>query len=1065
MAEFIVDVVVDPRRAERGLRRVKRGMREVTNGADKLRDTIKKAFAAFGILLVVRQLVILTDAFTNLQNRLRIVTSGTAQLNRVTEELFQVAQRSRSSFEATAVLYQRVSLAAQSLGADMSNLSAVVESVNKAIIVSGASAKEANNGLIQLSQGIAANRLGGDELRSVLEQLPFVADIIAREFGVTRGELRKLGEEGAITGQIILDAFRNSADVINEEFAKTVPTLSQSFVILRNSVLRFVGIMNEATAITRSLGGAMRFLADNLVFLGKAALVVGAAFAALKLSRVIAKTAALATQTKLLATIEVEAAAAEARSAQITTFRTTAIIRQIRAEQLRAVAVAGSANAMFIQAAIEKQLVALEAQLLVETQALAVSTERLAAANARAAATGNIFARTLTRIKVGIRGVLVALGPIGIAVVGITALVAAFTLFRDDIKLSENRIASLGDLIRAFIETVKIAFSTLADIISVLVGPELEALGNLFRDLFKDIDFSFEGFLRLIARSFDFVIDTVVGAFNIIKAVFLGLPKLIGSGIIQGINAIIGAIEFVVDALAAAFATAAITSRNIGSAIVNFFRQVNASLGLLLTGQRDAALTLAKDAAEGFGNSLKRSFLDIDKTLGSQFKKFRDDDLIPTIDNIFEGAGGDIGNAILQGLKDAEGTGQAETFLDTLLSRAEEIAKDRARAAAEDVVDTGGGAGDPVAVSAFVENAAAIAKETRLLGMLSDERERATAIQKFLTEARKRDQVVSVFQIATLTALLAVQQEAGRLSSVRQKIFDKFRGTTEKLNALDVLRTEILMDQNRTLEEKVRLLELIRLEQAELGTSIQDGLVRGAAAVTEALTDVASAAENALVNAFQSAEDTLVEFVKTGKVDFRQFALDIIGDIARIVTKLLVLEAFELFAGGGGEVKATELIAAATTLQTAGFTLGVVTPALQTAATTLQAAASTLLTANIIGAATGGGAIAGAEHGGPVRANEPIIVGEREAELFVPQQSGRIFNQDQIRAALAQSGTSASSAATQVTVNVPPATINIRAEVDAKGIVAAGLEGDEGDELFLGKINTNRENINTRLAR
>ena len=64
--------------------------------------------------------------------------------------------------------------------------------------MSGATTQESRAALIQLGQAVASNRLGGDELRSILEQLPLVADYIAQEmtrmgqFGnVTRGEDRK----------------------------------------------------------------------------------------------------------------------------------------------------------------------------------------------------------------------------------------------------------------------------------------------------------------------------------------------------------------------------------------------------------------------------------------------------------------------------------------------------------------------------------------------------------------------------------------------------------------------------------------------------------------------------------------------------------------------------------------------------------------------------------------------------------------------------------------------------------------------------------------------------------
>ena len=45
---------------------------------------------------------------------------------------------------------------------------------------------------------MASGVLRGDELKSVLEQLPTVADVIAKQLNVTRDELRKMGEDGKI---------------------------------------------------------------------------------------------------------------------------------------------------------------------------------------------------------------------------------------------------------------------------------------------------------------------------------------------------------------------------------------------------------------------------------------------------------------------------------------------------------------------------------------------------------------------------------------------------------------------------------------------------------------------------------------------------------------------------------------------------------------------------------------------------------------------------------------------------------------------------------------------------
>jgi tape measure domain-containing protein len=271
MADFNVDVIVDPRKARTGSRQVRRELQEVEKSADKMRKTIARAFAFVSVGLAVRQLIQLTDTFTKMQNRLRTVVTGQQALNKATEELFQVAQRTRSSFEGTVELYARVGLAAKELGVTQQQLSNFTESLNQAIILSGASGQEAQAGLIQLSQGLASGALRGDELRSVLEQLPAVADVIAKELGVTRGQLRELGAEGKISADIVLDAFKNARGELADRFAKTVPTVSQAFQVLRNSLVRaaaglaiVLGTALAAKALPKAIAG-MRALTAAMV--------------------------------------------------------------------------------------------------------------------------------------------------------------------------------------------------------------------------------------------------------------------------------------------------------------------------------------------------------------------------------------------------------------------------------------------------------------------------------------------------------------------------------------------------------------------------------------------------------------------------------------------------------------------------------------------------------------------------------------------------------------------------------------------------------------------------------
>lgn len=274
MATERIDIIV----SEKGSRVVKRNVEDIGNSARKAAggvDQLQRLLGGLASGAALRQLQRTADAYTNIQNSLRLVTTSSEQLAAVQEELFNISQRTRSSFESNAEVYRRFALAGKDLGVTQNDILKFTEQVNQAIIVSGASGAEAQAGLVQFSQGLASGALRGDELRSVLEQLPAIADILAKELGVTRGELRKMGEEGAITSEIILEAFKNNGDELAAQFAKVSPTIEQGLTNVRNAFTRFIGEIDQANGISRNIASGLIFLAENFDRLGRAILVLG----------------------------------------------------------------------------------------------------------------------------------------------------------------------------------------------------------------------------------------------------------------------------------------------------------------------------------------------------------------------------------------------------------------------------------------------------------------------------------------------------------------------------------------------------------------------------------------------------------------------------------------------------------------------------------------------------------------------------------------------------------------------------------------------------------------------
>lgn len=259
---------------ERGSRTVKRRLKEVGTSASVSAqgvNLLKTALGGLGLGFIVRELVRVADSYTNLQNRLRLATSGTAELNVVTRELLALSNRTRTSFEGNAELFNRVALSTRELGISQRDVLTFTENLNKAILISGANTQEASTGLIQLSQALSSTRLHGDELRSVMEQLRKVADVLAESMGVTRGELKRLGSEGKISSKILLDAFIDVAQgiKIEEEFKNITKTVSQSFTILKNQTMFYIGELNISLGVTEKLGAAIRFLANDMDLLAR----------------------------------------------------------------------------------------------------------------------------------------------------------------------------------------------------------------------------------------------------------------------------------------------------------------------------------------------------------------------------------------------------------------------------------------------------------------------------------------------------------------------------------------------------------------------------------------------------------------------------------------------------------------------------------------------------------------------------------------------------------------------------------------------------------------------------
>ena len=278
MVDRVIRIRIDPSDANRGIRQIDGNMQQLGGTTDRLQTQLTRVAQAVAAAFSVRQIVAYADEFTNIQNRIRVVTNTTAELTQKTAELLQIANDTRSTYESTAVLFSRLAQSTTELGVSQERLLAITETINKSFAVSGATTQEASNAIRQLSQGFASGALRGEEFNSVAEQAPEILRAVAKETGLAYGELREFAATGGITSEILIRAIENYADTVDESFAKTNRTFEQSATIARNNAIAFVGGSELVQKATSGIGDALVNLSNNLdaVAASIGVLIVGA---------------------------------------------------------------------------------------------------------------------------------------------------------------------------------------------------------------------------------------------------------------------------------------------------------------------------------------------------------------------------------------------------------------------------------------------------------------------------------------------------------------------------------------------------------------------------------------------------------------------------------------------------------------------------------------------------------------------------------------------------------------------------------------------------------------------
>lgn len=241
---------IDVTSLKKSEKQAKKSFGNIEDYAKSAATAVAGIFAGMAIADIAKDLVKTADTMKLLEGRLKLVTDSQEDFTKAQESLFNISNKTRTSFESTLTLYTRMARSARDTGQSQEDMLAVTEAINKAVTVSGANTVEATQAMIQFSQGLGEGTLRGEEMNSVLSQTPRVAQLIADGLGVTTAQLRKMGSEGELTPEKIIKAILKQKDVIDREFNAMPKTVGQAITVMNNHFQRFIREFDKASGVT-----------------------------------------------------------------------------------------------------------------------------------------------------------------------------------------------------------------------------------------------------------------------------------------------------------------------------------------------------------------------------------------------------------------------------------------------------------------------------------------------------------------------------------------------------------------------------------------------------------------------------------------------------------------------------------------------------------------------------------------------------------------------------------------------------------------------------------------------
>lgn len=238
-----------------------KGVKQTESSAKKLVGVIAKGVKlAQQLGGVISGAMAVSDEMAATHARLAFVNDGLRTQAQLQQQVLDIANRTRTSYSATAGLVTKLGVGTQGLFKNNDELLDFTDKFNKSLVISGVSAADAESAMQQMSQALGDGVLQGDELRNLSNTAPAMMQILSGGLGISGGELMQMAANDDLTADQFVKAFQNQSGQIDKMFEEMPVTFGGAMTVLDNIIKGWVGSLGEA-------GGPLSRITELVVLL------------------------------------------------------------------------------------------------------------------------------------------------------------------------------------------------------------------------------------------------------------------------------------------------------------------------------------------------------------------------------------------------------------------------------------------------------------------------------------------------------------------------------------------------------------------------------------------------------------------------------------------------------------------------------------------------------------------------------------------------------------------------------------------------------------------------------